>query len=92
MQVERGNPEQEIIKFISTNLISGKDIDLGPDAELIADGLLDSVAMVELVVWIEDSFGLRVAIDDLTPDTFGSVRKIAAYIARSEARARGETA
>ena len=80
MQVERKNSELEIIRFIKTQLVPENTTELAPDVELIAGGVLDSVAMVELVVWIEESYGLSVAIDDLTPETFGTVRKIAAYI------------
>jgi acyl carrier protein len=37
---------------------------------------------MEIVVWIEGKYGFDVEIDDIVPDNFGSVAKLAAYIER----------
>jgi acyl carrier protein len=39
---------------------------------------------MELVVWIEGECGFDVEIDDITPDNFGSITKIVAYIERNK--------
>lgn len=50
------------------------------DAETNLAGVIDSTAMMELVVWIGDKWGFDVEIDDITPENFGSVAKLTAYI------------
>lgn len=50
------------------------------DADTNLAGVIDSTAMMELVVWIGDKWGFDVEIDDITPDNFGSVKKLTEYI------------
>ena len=54
-----------------------------PDAksDLIEIGLLDSLAMVDLLVQLESEFGFTVVMDELDVDDFRSVERIAAYVA-----------
>ena len=50
------------------------------DADLVAVGLLDSLALVTLIVGIEDAFGCRLPLDDFDIDRFRSVDAMAAFL------------
>lgn len=50
------------------------------DADLIETGVLDSLALVELIFQIERVWGVPIELDELTIDAFRSVRGIAALI------------
>ncbi len=50
------------------------------DADLIESGLLDSLALVELLFALEREFGLSIPLEELDIDTFRSVRTIAGYV------------
>jgi D-alanine--poly(phosphoribitol) ligase subunit 2 len=52
-----------------------------PDTDLVAEGLLDSLALVTLIVGIEDTFGCRLPLDDFDIDRFRSVDAMAAFLA-----------
>lgn len=52
------------------------------DTDLIANGVLDSLALVELLVQLEARYGIRIALDKLDFDDFRSVSSIAAFVAR----------
>jgi acyl carrier protein len=61
--------------------------ELGNDArslrndQVIPDtGLLDSPALLELILFYEQTFGLEVDQEDLTLDDFGTIDAMAAYI------------
>lgn len=69
--------EQELINYIAHEL-AGPETELGPDTNLV--DVIDSTAVTELVVWIEGKYGFDVEIDDITPERFGSVTRLAAYI------------
>jgi acyl carrier protein len=63
--------------------------DLGNDArslrndQILPDtGLLDSPALLELIMFYEQTFGLEVDQEDLTLDNFGTIDSMAAYLAR----------
>jgi acyl carrier protein len=50
------------------------------DESLPDNGLLDSAAILELILWVENEFDLEVDQDDLSLDNFGTIRKMAEYI------------
>ena len=52
-----------------------------PDTDLLATGLLDSVGIVELLLQLEQRFGVRVEIEDLDIDQLRSLSAIAALLA-----------
>ncbi|HSK57879.1 MAG TPA: acyl carrier protein [Actinomycetospora sp.] len=53
------------------------------DTDLVAAGLLDSLALVTLIVGIEDTFGARLPLDDFDIDRFRSVDAMAAFLAEA---------
>jgi acyl carrier protein len=52
-----------------------------PDTDLIATGLLDSMQIVELVMQIEQQFGVRIGLERVDFDDLRSVSGIARLIA-----------
>jgi methoxymalonate biosynthesis acyl carrier protein len=53
-----------------------------PDADLVASGQLDSLALVDLLMHLESSFGIAVALDGVEIDDFRSVSRIAGLVGR----------
>ncbi len=52
------------------------------DDELIPEtGLLDSAAIMELIVWLETRFDVEIDQGDLTIENFGSVNAMVDYLA-----------
>ncbi|MEM9456965.1 MAG: acyl carrier protein [Myxococcota bacterium] len=72
--------QEALTQYIRTELTSGE---AEIEAETSLAGVIDSTAIMELVVWIEGECGFDVEIDDITPDNFGSIAKIVAYIGRN---------
>lgn len=52
-----------------------------PTEDLFETGVLDSMAFVDLVMHLEQQFGVRISADELEPDNFRSVAKIAGFVA-----------
>jgi acyl carrier protein len=50
------------------------------DADLIQTGILDSLALVELLAYIEKEFGTEISFDDIGIEDFHSIAKIAEYV------------
>ena len=55
------------------------------DYELIANGLLTSLQTVELVLFLEQRFGIEVTDDEFVEENFGTVRAITALVASRNA-------
>lgn len=55
--------------------------------DLIEGGLLDSLALVELIFAIEREFGVTIPLEELEIDSFRSVASISDFVAGTIARA-----
>ncbi|MEU5093663.1 acyl carrier protein [Streptomyces sp. NPDC020996] len=54
--------------------------ELRDDMRLFGDLSLDSTGVIELLMTLEDSLGLEVDPDELTPEVFDTVGTLAAYV------------
>jgi acyl carrier protein len=54
---------------------------ISDDAILPETGLLDSAAIIELICWIETEFSLDLPEEEITVKNFGSIARIADYVA-----------
>ena len=50
------------------------------DADLYETGVLDSMAFVELLVFLEKEFEVKVGLNDLEIDNFRTIRKIVKFV------------
>jgi acyl carrier protein len=57
-----------------------------PDTDVIEAGLLDSLALVELLAAIEQEFQIELPLDGLEIETFRSVETIATFVASMNGR------
>jgi D-alanine--poly(phosphoribitol) ligase subunit 2 len=53
-----------------------------PDVDLLETGLIDSIGLVELILQLEDRFGISLPMDTLEIDDFRSIATIANLIGR----------
>jgi len=51
------------------------------ETDLIETGLLDSLALVELLAQLEESFDVSISTDDLELENFRSIDSIARFVA-----------
>lgn len=57
------------------------DLTIEPDTALIESGVLDSIALIKAIQFIEATFGLAIPDSDIDPDMFATPKSIAAYVA-----------
>ena len=51
-----------------------------PDTDLVEAGLMDSLGLVDLLMQLEQNFGLVVSLDDLEVDHLRSASRIGAFV------------
>jgi len=68
--------------YIRQNFLFGRDEPLGDGDSLLDRGIIDSTGAMELVVFIENEFGVEVSDRDLVPENLDSVGGISAFISR----------
>lgn len=72
----------QIKEYILENFLFTSDTSALKDEDSLLDrGLIDSTGILELVTYVEDTFGLKVADNDLIPENFDSVNNIAKFVA-----------
>jgi len=70
-----------IRSFLTENfLLSGNGFTLGDDDSLLDAGIVDSTGVLELILLIEETFGIEVADEEVVPENLDSVNRIAAYV------------
>ena len=70
-----------IIKYIQNNLLSGKsEIELLPEDDLLGSGLLDSMGVMRLVGFVEETFNIKIPPQDIVIENFMDVKAITKYV------------
>jgi acyl carrier protein len=78
-----------IRKFINENFLFREGLEaIADDASFLDAGIIDSTGVLELVSYLEDTWGITVADDEMLPENFDSIRGIAAYLQRKRDGAR----
>ena len=70
-------------RFIAENFLFREDIESLPeDASFLEAGIIDSTGVLELVCFLETSYGIQVADDEMLPENLDSIRAVTAYVRR----------
>ncbi|WP_328290196.1 acyl carrier protein [Nocardia aurantiaca] len=72
----------ELTKELLAYFGSMAEIELAPDDDIFALGLVNSLRALEIVVHVESTYGISVDVDDLELDNFRSAARAAAFVAR----------
>lgn len=82
------NVEQAVRDFLKNDL--GKaESNVGRDESLLESGIIDSMGVLQLVAFLESTYGIKVEDDDLMPENFDTIAAITSFIERRQAGARG---
>jgi acyl carrier protein len=72
---------QQVIAFVLANfLYMRRNKELRDDDSLLRQGVITSLGVMELVDWIEESFGVKVEPSEITEQNFETPRSIARFV------------
>ena len=72
---------ETIINFIIQEMHGGaEDLDIMPEDDLLGSGLVESMGMMRLVQFIEETYDLKVPPQDMTIENFMTVEAMVNYI------------
>ena len=75
--------EAQIKDYIAKNLLFSEDgFSYSDDTSFLQEGIVDSVGIMELVAFVGDQMGVEVEDQEIVPDNFDSVSRLAAYVRR----------
>jgi len=70
----------QLSNYISVQILKQPDRAIAPDEVLISGGLVDSFSLVDLALFIEDSFGVHIDDTELNADTFDTLGQLVSLI------------
>ena len=75
--------KNKIRTYIMDNILLGSaDQSIADGDSFLEKGIIDSTGILELVAFVEDEFDIEVEDEELIPDNFDSIEKLAAYTQR----------
>jgi acyl carrier protein len=70
----------QVKNFIIDNFLFGESDHFDENTDFFDKGILDSTGIIELVSFIEQTFNISVADEELITENFSSLNKITDYI------------
>ncbi|HVK18923.1 MAG TPA: acyl carrier protein [Fimbriiglobus sp.] len=75
--------ETAVREFIAENYLFGAGPESISDTDsFLAQGIINSMGVLELITFLENTYDIKVGDDEVVPDNLDSVRQVAAYVRR----------
>ena len=83
MPTDIGQVRARIRGYILENLLFTDDpSQLPDDASLLDRGIIDSTGVLEIVLFLEEEFGIKVKDSDMLPENFDTVDRMVQFVVR----------
>ena len=66
--------------YIVTKVLKQPNRKINPDEPLVSSGLIDSFSLMDLALFVEDTFGVRIEDTELNAETFDNLTQLEALI------------
>jgi acyl carrier protein len=76
------NYKEKIKTFILSNLLYGGNGDLRDDTSLLDSGTVDSSGVLEIIMFLEDSYKIKVEPEETVPENLDSINRISEFLTR----------
>jgi acyl carrier protein len=80
--VDKNRIQVAVRTYIIDNFLLGASDELDDSTELMEAGILDSTGVMELVAFLETTFEVAIAEEEIIPENLNSINHICSFIAR----------
>jgi acyl carrier protein len=84
-QIDRAEIQREVRAFLLEHSAAPNPGELGNQDSLLEMGILDSLAMLDLIAHLEGRYGVTVGEDEMTPENFDSIDAIVDFLGHKAA-------
>lgn len=75
--------EEKVRGFVEERFLASAGLErVQAEESFMENGIIDSTGVLELVHFLEETFGIKIEDDELIPDNLDSIRKIVAFMER----------
>jgi acyl carrier protein len=83
--LRRGGVPMSILKDLEKFLLTEIAVDLGkkslgPDEDLLERGIIDSLGIMKLVLFMEETYGIVVADEEIVPENFQTPNNMVKFV------------
>jgi acyl carrier protein len=72
---------QQIVEFITSNFLFGDtDKRIDDKESLLENGIIDSTGVLELIAFIEETFGIKVEDEEIVPENLDTILDITFFV------------
>jgi acyl carrier protein len=72
--------ESKIRAYIGENFLFGEAAEIGVSDSFLDKGIIDSTGILEIVMFLEEQFGIKVADSEMLPENLDSIANIVRFI------------
>lgn len=76
---------QNLAQYIAADILKQPNRLIPHDEKLISSGLVDSFSLVDLSIFVENTFGVRIEDTELNAETFDTLDELATLIQSRQA-------
>lgn len=74
---------KDIEKVLTAEIVVDSDKkSLGPDEDLLEQGMIDSLKIIKLIEFMENKFGIKIVDEEIIPENFMSINSMVKFIER----------
>ncbi len=78
--------ESIVERFILEEILIGDNrTKIDPDESLVSSNVIDSLAILRLISFLEEEFGIQVDDEELVPENFETLNEIKAFVENKKA-------
>jgi len=82
-EYNENNIKNIVNQFIKNNfLFNDRKENIDENISLYENRIIDSTGVLEVVDFLEDTFGIKIEDDELVPDNLGSIKKMSKFVQR----------
>jgi acyl carrier protein len=86
MEKSESEVKARLREFVSGNFLLGKSSsELSDTDSFLESGIVDSTGILEFVGYLQETWGIEVADEELLPENFDSISNLAAFVVRKTA-------
>lgn len=72
--------KSDVTSYVIRDIVTSQGVVISDDTDLLKSGILDSLSLMKLVVFVEEQFGIEVGEAELIPKNFVSINAISQYV------------
>ena len=73
---------EQLRQFVIENFLFGRQNGLKDDASFLDNSIIDSTGVLELIQFVEETFGIKVQDQDLVPENLDSIDRVTNFVQR----------